>query len=85
MTIKAKLNSLDLYELTEVLLAVKYQCGLDTELEARQNIEAGKYSTKEIFDAIAYYRTKGLGSHKTRMAYLPQSLELVLEDYSDKL
>lgn len=85
MTMRDKLNQLELYELTEILISVKLGYGLETELEARQHIEAGQYTKEEIIDAIAYERTEGLGPHRDRMDFLPHSLIGVEEDYGDKL
>lgn len=79
------LDHLDYYDLEEMLLAVKYQFGLDTELEAMENIEYGEYSEEEILNAIAYYRAKDLGTHKIRMNFLPTSLKYVKEDYAEIL
>ena len=81
MTKTFNLDHLDLYELTEMLLSVKYQFGLATELEAMENIESGEYSKEGILNAVAYYRTKGLAPREVRMNFLPTSLEEVIEDY----
>ena len=81
MTKIFNLDHLDLYELTEILLSVKYQFGLATESEAMENIESGEYSKEDILNAVAYYRTKGLAPREVRMNFLPTSLEEVIEDY----
>lgn len=82
---KFDLDRLDYYDLKEVLLAVKYQFGLKTERDARDNIENGEYSKEDILGAIAYYRTDGLGTHKMRMDFLPTELKSVEKDYAKKL